>query len=374
MARARNIKPGFFTNEELAEVEPLGRILFAGLWTIADRDGRLGDRPKKIKVEILPYDQCNVDEMLQDLADRGFILRYQINGDRYIQILAFAKHQNPHKNEKPSYLPPPPSTVHVPDKHSTSTVQALEQYGTATVQVQDNSSTTPEKTQTSSLTENEEPRKIKACGDYGASTVQAPYKHSTAPVIDGTTRADSFNLIPDSLNMNPSTDSLNSHVSGEKSNSETDLTGNLSPREGNPSSEDDGRVDGADGAPHGELSAPDRDPQFMAFWNAYPKKAGKVEGYQVWKSLLASGVKANNLIIAAGKYAFFCKANKVESQFIKYLPNFLEQGTYLDHMPSNKQECPHCRGVGWVDAEEDDGYGGKKMVMVPCKCREVSAS
>jgi hypothetical protein len=135
--------------------------------------------------------------------------------------------------------------------------------------------------------------------------------------------------------------------------------------------EADGRVDGADSAPHGELSAPDRDSQFMAFWNAYPKKAGKLEGYQAWKTLLSSGVKANNLIIAAGKYAFFCKANKVESQFIKYLPNFLEQGTYLDHMPSNKQECPHCRGVGWVDAEEDDGFGGKKMVMVPCKCRAV---
>lgn len=162
-----------------------------------------------------------------------------------------------------------------------------------------------------------------------------------------------------------------SPLEDEKGNSENDLTDNLSPREGNPSSEADGRVDGADGAPHGELSAPDRDPQFMAFWNAYPKKAGKLEGYQAWKALLASGVKASNLIIAAGKYAFFCKANKVESQFIKYLPNFLEQGTYLDHMPINKQECPHCRGVGWVDAEEDDGYGGKKMVMVPCKCRAV---
>jgi hypothetical protein len=49
MARSRNIKPGFFTNDELAECHPLGRLLFAGLWTIADKEGRLDDRPKKLK-------------------------------------------------------------------------------------------------------------------------------------------------------------------------------------------------------------------------------------------------------------------------------------------------------------------------------------
>ena len=35
MARLRTIKPGFFMNEELASVPPLGRLLFEGLWCIA---------------------------------------------------------------------------------------------------------------------------------------------------------------------------------------------------------------------------------------------------------------------------------------------------------------------------------------------------
>lgn len=56
MARSRNIKPAFFFNEQLAEVAPLGRLLFIGLWTIADREGRLEDRPRKIKAEVLAYD------------------------------------------------------------------------------------------------------------------------------------------------------------------------------------------------------------------------------------------------------------------------------------------------------------------------------
>ena len=49
MARARNIKPGFFKNEFLAEMPCEVRLLFIGLWTLADREGRLEDRPKRIK-------------------------------------------------------------------------------------------------------------------------------------------------------------------------------------------------------------------------------------------------------------------------------------------------------------------------------------
>ena len=54
MARARNIKPGFFKNELLAEMPPETRLLFMGLWCLADREGRFEDRPKKIKMELFP--------------------------------------------------------------------------------------------------------------------------------------------------------------------------------------------------------------------------------------------------------------------------------------------------------------------------------
>lgn len=107
MARVRFLKPGFFTNDKLAEVEPLGRLLFAGLWTIADREGRLEDRPKKIKAELLPYDNCDVDNLLQQLHNKGFIIRYSHNGESYISIVNFGKHQTPHLKEQASVIPKP---------------------------------------------------------------------------------------------------------------------------------------------------------------------------------------------------------------------------------------------------------------------------
>ena len=153
MARARNIKPVFFANDLLAEVPPMGRLLFAGLWTIADRLGRLEDRPKKIKAQVLPYDEANVDALLTSLSDRGFILRYTVAGEGFIQVVNWARHQQPHVKEGASTIP-------APDESDSSTVQA-------------------------------------PCKE-GASTIPAPIEpHIKTP--------DSLNLIPDSLNLIPDT-------------------------------------------------------------------------------------------------------------------------------------------------------------------------
>lgn len=117
MARARNIKPVFFTNEELVEIEPLGRLLFIGLWTLADREGRLEDRPKKIKMELLPCDNCNIDDLLQELHEHGLITRYSVNGNQYIQVTNFKKHQNPHVKEVASTIPAPDCLIEESDKN-----------------------------------------------------------------------------------------------------------------------------------------------------------------------------------------------------------------------------------------------------------------
>lgn len=135
MPRARNIKPGFFKNENLVEIAYEYRLLFAGLWVLSDRAGRLEDRPKRIKMEIFPADNVDVDEGLDQLQSNGFVVRYQVDGKRYIQVRNFDKHQNPHKNEAASSIPPPEghgtSTVQAPDEHSASTMQAPDEHDTA---------------------------------------------------------------------------------------------------------------------------------------------------------------------------------------------------------------------------------------------------
>lgn len=115
MARARNIKPGFFKNEDLAECTCWARLCFAGLWTLADREGRLEDRPKRIKGELFAYDSVEVEPLLVELQAHGFILRYSDGARGLIQILKFRRHQNPHHKEPPSVLPSPQSLGLLPD-------------------------------------------------------------------------------------------------------------------------------------------------------------------------------------------------------------------------------------------------------------------
>ncbi|MDH1276194.1 hypothetical protein N5B92_00850 [Acinetobacter johnsonii] len=105
MARARNIKPSFFTNDELVELEPIYRLLFIGLWVLADREGRLENRPKKIKMELFPADNVDIESGLSALQKTGFISLYNCYETNVIQINNFAKHQAPHGLEKDSDLP-----------------------------------------------------------------------------------------------------------------------------------------------------------------------------------------------------------------------------------------------------------------------------
>lgn len=107
MARARNIKPSFFTNEQLADNDPLGRLLFIGLWTLADYNGNLECKPRTIKVQVLPWDECDIKELMNNLEKSGLIRFYSDSEKLYINIPNFLKHQSPHKNEreKPSEIP-----------------------------------------------------------------------------------------------------------------------------------------------------------------------------------------------------------------------------------------------------------------------------
>lgn len=100
MSRARNIKPSFFLNEQLSDNDPLGRLLFIGLWTLADYKGDLEWKPKTIKIQILPWDDCSIEQLAINL-DKSGLIRFYSDGERMlVNIPNFVKHQNPHKNER----------------------------------------------------------------------------------------------------------------------------------------------------------------------------------------------------------------------------------------------------------------------------------
>lgn len=110
LEQMRNIKNLIFDNDAMGELPPLTRLLFAGLWTMVDDKGRMEDKPRKIKKVIMGYDDVSagqVDEMLQSLHDRRFIVRYSVNGSNYIQVNNFKKYGNPQLYRRCSQIPAP---------------------------------------------------------------------------------------------------------------------------------------------------------------------------------------------------------------------------------------------------------------------------
>lgn len=106
MARIRNIKPDFFDDPEVCELSAEAALVFIGLWTQADRAGRLIDEPRRLKIRLRPMSDSDMNVILAELEAAGFIVRYEVSGQRLIQVRSFEKHQRPHKDEKDSQLPP----------------------------------------------------------------------------------------------------------------------------------------------------------------------------------------------------------------------------------------------------------------------------
>lgn len=126
MGRIRTIKPSFFSDEELADLPALDRLLFIGLWTEADSEGRLEDRPRRLKAILLPYDDHNVDEALTRLHESGFIVRYVVDDgvkeERFIQVRTFDKHQRLSGSEANAHSELP--SLEAARKHSGKTEEA----------------------------------------------------------------------------------------------------------------------------------------------------------------------------------------------------------------------------------------------------------
>jgi len=126
MARRRMLHPEAPCDEDIATLKPCARLVWAYLPCHADRAGRLPDKPFTLKLAILPMDDVDMHAILDELAARNLIVRYEAGGRRYIAIRNFLRYQHPHKNEPDSDIPPPLESACTPVKQRGSVQNASE--------------------------------------------------------------------------------------------------------------------------------------------------------------------------------------------------------------------------------------------------------
>jgi len=275
MARTRSIKPGFFDNETLGDLPPLTRLLFIGLWCIADREGRLEDKPRRIKKILLGYDDIDAegtDSMLQALHDSGFIYRYSMGEERYIEVVNFTKHQNPHVKEKASVIPPPQ------DLYTTNEPV----YGGANQQ----------------------------------STRLAPDKHQTS-TIQATPIT--FNLLPSTGSLSPTTP--DGEDGGETEQENNQLGESLTVKKA-------GMAAGKGTREQPSKTLAER--RFNEFWAAYPKKVGKKAAWTAWSKVRPDTELFDKIMAAIGRARETEQWQRENGRFIPNPATWINQGRWDD--------------------------------------------
>jgi hypothetical protein len=100
--RARNIKPAFFTDLKIGKLTDSEKILFIGLWCLADKEGFFEIIPEQILVQIFPYNRKitihNIEKMLSNCISLNLI----VSNGTFGWIPKFLEHQRPHPDEAKS--------------------------------------------------------------------------------------------------------------------------------------------------------------------------------------------------------------------------------------------------------------------------------
>lgn len=114
MARIRTIKPDFWTDEKLSECSLSARLVFIGLWSFSDDDGRMEYQPARIRMQLFPcgsVTSAKLTEYLGELIERSLIRVYAVDSKQFLDIPNFAKHQKINR-PTPSRLPPYSGSAH----------------------------------------------------------------------------------------------------------------------------------------------------------------------------------------------------------------------------------------------------------------------
>lgn len=112
--RIRDLHPEFFTDERVLQVSIPARLLFQGLWLIADRAGRLEEpHPLTLRARFFPADNVDCAPMLEELVKVGLVLRYTADDRSIMWIPGFRKRQRLHPREQQTKLPPHPADTNI---------------------------------------------------------------------------------------------------------------------------------------------------------------------------------------------------------------------------------------------------------------------
>lgn len=127
MARKRQIDPGIWTNEQFTILSDKARLLFIGMISQADDEGRLKGGSGYLKMVIFPADNItnkSIETYKQEIVNARLITCYYCDNQEYIYLPSFTKHQYMTKKFK-STIPEPPIGNGTDNDNGTGTIYGV---------------------------------------------------------------------------------------------------------------------------------------------------------------------------------------------------------------------------------------------------------
>lgn len=112
MPNKRMIHTKIWVSKQVNSLKPLERLLYIGMITMADDDGRLRGDGVYLRHNFFPFDKIGpikVERMRDRIEEVGLIIVYEVNDNVYISHPKWNDHQTLKKDRYKTYgFPPPP--------------------------------------------------------------------------------------------------------------------------------------------------------------------------------------------------------------------------------------------------------------------------
>ena len=93
MARKRMIDPGIWQSEDFGKLSNLAKIIFIGLFSLADDEGRGRANPTYLKSSLFPYNEdmrsADVEKALYEISLNMSVIFYSCDGSNYYSLLSW---------------------------------------------------------------------------------------------------------------------------------------------------------------------------------------------------------------------------------------------------------------------------------------------
>ena len=110
MARKRMVDPNIWQSEDFSKLSTLAKLVFIGLFSLADDEGRGRANPMYLKSSLFPYNEdmrsADIEKTLSEISSNMSVVFYSCNGSNYYSLLSwynFQRIDKPTSSQLPAF-------------------------------------------------------------------------------------------------------------------------------------------------------------------------------------------------------------------------------------------------------------------------------